>query len=308
MLTIFALPKPFQGQINVIQRNALCSWLMLRPSCQIILFGDENGTAAVARELGLIHVKEVAKNEFGTPLLNDSFERAQRLAEHDIVCYVNSDIILLKEFTLAVEEVKQGSMNFLAIGECWNLDIVNPVDFGRSDWDEHLRGLVNQNGTPRGPWALDYFVFPRGFYENVPPFAMGRAYFDNWLVWKAIAQKAQVVDLTDSTTVIHQNHHYDHVCGGQQWVYRGAEAIRNTNLGGGISRRYCILDATHYLDHSGLKRNFLNKLNWSMLKIWRKRIWYLILDSTRPLRHSLGVRTDGFQRFKAFLHWKRKDV
>lgn len=308
MLTIFALPKPFQGQINVIQRNALRSWLMLRPPCQIILFGDENGTADAAREFGAIHAKEVAKNDFGTPLLNDLFKKAQRLAEHDIVCYVNSDIMLLNEFTLAVQRVRQHLKNFLVVGQCWNLDVGNPVDFGRSDWDQYLRGLVKENGQARGPWAIDYFVFPRGFYRQMPPFAIGRAYFDNWLIWKAIVQKAQVVDLTHSATVIHQNHHYAHVDGGQQWVYRGAEAIHNTNLGGGISRRYCILDATHYLEPSGLKRNFFNKLNWSMLKIWKKRIWYLILDSTRPLRHSFGIRSDIFQKFKAFLLRKKKPI
>jgi hypothetical protein len=308
MLTIFALPKPFQGQIDIIQRNAIGSWLMMRPPCQITLFGDEKGTADAAKEFGVLHQKEVVKNDFGTPLLSDLFKKAQRLAENDMMCYVNSDIILLNEFMLAVQRLRQHAKDFLAIGQCWNLDLGNPVDFERSDWDQHLRSLVKQEGEARGPWAIDYFVFPRGFYKQIPPFAVGRAYFDNWLIWKAIAQKAQVVDLTSFVTVIHQNHDYAHVEGGQQWVYRGPEAILNTNLGGGISRRYCILDATHYLDPSGLRRNFFHKLNWSMLKIWKKRIWYLIFDSTRPLRHSLGIRSDIFQKFKSFLLRKRRTI
>jgi hypothetical protein len=45
MLTIFAIPKPFRGHIGVIQRNAICSWLELRQACEIILLGDDEGTA-----------------------------------------------------------------------------------------------------------------------------------------------------------------------------------------------------------------------------------------------------------------------
>jgi len=292
----------------MIQRNALRSWSMLRPRCQILLFGDEIGTADIAREFDVIYAKEVVKNDFGTPLLNDLFNKAQQLAEHETMCYVNSDIILLNKFSTAVHRVRQSFKNFLAVGQCWNLDLKNLVNFERSDWDESLRRQVKREGRARGPWGIDYFVFPRGFYKQIPPFAIGRAYFDNWLIWQAIAQKAHVVDLTLSATVIHQNHNYAHVEGGQQWVYRGAEAIHNTNLGGGISRRYCILDASHYLGPSGLKRNFFNKISWSMLKIWKKRFWYLILDSTRPLRHSFGLRSDIFEKFKSFLLRKRKTI
>lgn len=301
MLTLFALPKPFQGHIEVIQRNALQSWIRLRPHCQIILFGDEKGTADIAREFGLTHVPQVNKNDFGTPLLNDLFSNAQRLTEHATMCFVNSDIILFQDFSLAVQHVRQHFAKFLAVGQCWNLDLSLAVDFERPDWDDWLRTRVKREGQARGPWAIDYFVFPRASYNDIPAFALGRAYFDNWLIWKAIAQKTQVVDFSPVATVIHQNHDYSHIAGGQHWVYRGPEAVQNVNIGGGISRRYCILDATFRLTPSGPKRNLLNKLNWTMLKIWQKRTWYFILDCTRSLRHSLGIRSDVMQRFIALL-------
>ncbi len=31
MITIFAIPKPFKGHIDVIQRNAIQSWTKLSP-------------------------------------------------------------------------------------------------------------------------------------------------------------------------------------------------------------------------------------------------------------------------------------
>ena len=51
MFTIFTIPKPFQGHIGTIQRNAIQSWTLLHPRPEIILFGSEAGTAQVAAEL-----------------------------------------------------------------------------------------------------------------------------------------------------------------------------------------------------------------------------------------------------------------
>ncbi len=48
MLTIFTAPKSFYGHIGVIQTNAIRSWLLLCPECEIILFGGEEGIAEVA--------------------------------------------------------------------------------------------------------------------------------------------------------------------------------------------------------------------------------------------------------------------
>ena len=47
MLTIFSTPKPFQGHIGVIQRNAIGSWKQLHPDVEIVLFGDDEGAAEV---------------------------------------------------------------------------------------------------------------------------------------------------------------------------------------------------------------------------------------------------------------------
>ena len=76
MLTIFGIPKPFEGHFGVIQRNAIQSWTRLSPRCQVLLFGDETGTAEMAAEVGAQHIPKVERNEFGTPLLQDLFRQA----------------------------------------------------------------------------------------------------------------------------------------------------------------------------------------------------------------------------------------
>lgn len=162
--------------------------------------------------------------------------------------------------------------------------------------------MIKQEGKNRGPWGIDYFIFPREFFNNLPPFALGRAYYDNWLIWKALNLKGSVVDATDRITAIHQNHDYSHVSGGWHEAYRGKEVIENVRIGGGLSRRYCIYDATHFLTPLGLKRNLIRNFHWETLKIKKKRLPYLIKDLTRPLRHTIGIRNNKSLLFKSFFN------
>lgn len=64
MLTIFSCPKPFRGHINIIQRNAIRSWTLLQARPEIILIGNEEGTAEVCKEFGLRHIPDVERNEY----------------------------------------------------------------------------------------------------------------------------------------------------------------------------------------------------------------------------------------------------
>src|SRR2546423_8487781 len=101
MLTIFSTPKPFRGHLAITQRNAIISWTRLHADCEIILFGNEDGVADVADELGVRHEADVLRNEHNTPYVSHLFERAQAIAKHHLSCYVNCDIILLTDFPLS---------------------------------------------------------------------------------------------------------------------------------------------------------------------------------------------------------------
>src|SRR5258707_13164348 len=102
MLTIFTTAKAFRGHFNVIQRNALKSWTLLHPDVEVILFGDDAGAAEIARELRLRHEPYVARSEQGSKRLDYMFSTARGIARHDILCYVNCEIILMDEFLQAV--------------------------------------------------------------------------------------------------------------------------------------------------------------------------------------------------------------
>lgn len=302
MVTLFAIPKAFRGHTEVIQRNAIGSWARLGRGSRVILFGDEEGTAEVARELHLEHAPEVARNEFGTPLVSALFHEARKLATHDALCYVNSDVMLLGDFLPALERVRARGRRFLMIGECWNLDLRTPVPFVDPSWQAQILRQVSECAVRRGSWYIDYFAFSRDLYHELPAFAVGRAGFDNWLVWKARALGATVVNATRVVTAVHQQHDYSHVRGGRAWSYGGPEAVRNVQLAGGRKHLYRIDHASHLLTSRWLRRQ-LPRPGWTRFDYhwdaWLGRVTWLVVEATRPVRHRLGLRPATFRRIRA---------
>lgn len=244
MLTIFSIPKPFRGHTGIIQRNAITSWTLLRPRPQIILLGDDEGTADVAKKLNVHHCPEVSRNEYGTPLVDDLFAKAHNQAKYDVLCYVNADIILMGDFMNAVRRVARWRRRFLVIGQRWDVDIDKRLDFGER-WEDTLHANTAKDGRLHLPEGIDYFVFPRGTWAEIPPFAIGRTAWDNWLVYAARAQGAVVVDATRVVTAVHQNHDYGHIPNGQEGAWKGSEAQRNRILADG--GRHDVDDATWLL-------------------------------------------------------------
>ena len=301
MFTLFTIPKAFKGHIDVIQRNAIQSWMRLHPEIEIILFGTDEGTAEVAREFHLRHEPHVERNEFGTILLNSVFLQAQQLARYDAVCYVNCDILLLDDFTRALGTVTAAHKEFLMVGQRTDVDIHNPWPFDRSTWQTELRDFAARTGKTRPPNWIDYFAFSRGLYgPDLPPFAIGRTHWDDWLVWKVLTSGKPVVDATPVVLAVHQNHDYNHHPQGEAGVWRGIEAARNAQLAGGWAHLRTIAHATETLGVGGVRPNISR--HWAETKrrcqavgrffyydVWQP-ISFAALNWTRPLRTALGLR------------------
>lgn len=300
MLTLFTIPKSFRGHIKVIQTNAIQSWTLIQPACEITLFGNDEGTAEIAARFGIQHVPDVERNEYGTPLVNSLFNAAQKLATHDYMAYVNADIILMSDFVNAIQQIqKQPS---LIIGRRWDLNVEEPLDFGDPDWEERLRARLAKEGKLHGLSGMDYFVFPRGLYCDILPFAIGRTAWDNWLVYKARSLKLPVIDATQVVTIVHQNHGYDHITAVKEYEgqvdRKGIESERNRELLGGIHHAYKLLDATHHLTPTGLKSTMTMSLRY--LVHWILRLpemhpyWIPLVQIIKVLRYlhsSLRSRT-----------------
>ena len=245
MLTLFSIPKPFAGRIATIQGNAIQSWTRLRPGCEVILFGDDAGVQEAAGQFHARHIPDVTRNEFGTPLLDSVFDRVEREASHPLLCYVNADIILRKDFLAAVQSIPFGK--FLMVGRRWDIDLKEAIDFTDDGWDGPLEQLRTRQGTLHPSTGIDYFVFPRRLVGGLPPFAVGRPGWDNWFIYRARSLGIPVVDATRVTTVIHQNHDYTHVKEAIDNTAEGPEGERNRKLVGGWQNVFYIRDATHVL-------------------------------------------------------------
>lgn len=252
MLTLFAIPKPFRGHVGLIQRNAILSWMQLQPRPEIILLGDDEGTAEIAQELNLKHVPDIARNDQGTPLLNSLFELAQAQGNGPLYCYVNADIVLLPDFMTAIQGVR--FERFMMTGQRWNLDMTERLMF-EPGWERPLRDRITQTGQLEGPQAMDYFIFTRDTYTDIPPFAIGRLCWDNWMLYNALRLGIPLIDATPAITAVHQNHDYNHHPQGREGVFLGIEAQRNLQLLGGEHHTYFMLDlASWVMTPQGLQR------------------------------------------------------
>jgi hypothetical protein len=205
------------------------------------VLGDEEGIAEAARDLGVGHVGGLELTPRGAPRLDSAFALADEAASEPLRCYVNADIVLGPDLLAAAKAVDAVSDRFLIVGQSF------------------------EDGKARGAAALDWFVFTPGLFGDVPPFALGRACFDNWLIWQA-RQVGIVVDATHDVRAVHQAHAYGHVPGGVEETYYGEDAARNLELAGGKSRLYTLHDASHVLRRGSLRRN------WGAAFRWRENV------------------------------------
>lgn len=207
MITIFTIPKPFTDpHIRIIQRNAIQNWIKLNPAVEVILLGDDEGVAENAREFGIKHIPEVKLSQWGTPLINSAFELVRTQATNDLMMYVNADIIFTKSLIETIKHVP--SDKFLMIGRRQDLDITSPIDFSTSAWEQEIIGKAKANGKLHSPAGIDYFIFRKASYIELPPLIVGRVNWDSWMIWNARHVGLPIIDATKVILAIHQNHGY----------------------------------------------------------------------------------------------------
>jgi len=245
LITIFSAPKPFTNpHIATIQRNAIQSWTHLT-DVEVFLIGEEEGLAETAVELGIRHLPNVARNESGTPLVSSIFDLARQNSESPLLCYVNADIILLPDLIDAARLLSKLE-NFLLVGQRWDVDVTDAIDFS-GEWTSRVAALAKEKGSLHIPAGSDYFLFPKNCYADMPPFAIGRAGWDNWMIYKSRKEHWSTVDGTESVMIVHQNHDYSHLPNNQPH-YKLPESLENKQMAGGkVVTRFQLVDADRRL-------------------------------------------------------------
>ena len=305
LITLFSAPKPFTApHIATIQRNAIKSWTLL-PEAEVILLGEETGLAEAARELGVKHLSNVARNPSGTPLISSMFELARENSTGDLLCIINADMILMSDFVEAAMESRSlllekrsashSTPNFVLLSQRWDLDVTQPLEFS-DGWQNRLSSMVHRQGSLHRPAGSDFFLFPRSCYTDIPDFTIGRAGWDNWMIYKARKEKWPVIDCTPSVLIVHQNHDYSHLPGGKPH-YEHPETDENIRLAGGQANiRYTILDSTHLLAGGKLTRPKMTSLRFTRkFELFLRKVFFFLPENmieniARPKRWQKRIQ------------------
>lgn len=295
LITLFSAPKPFTNpHIAMIQRNAIKSWTLL-PDVDVILLGEEEGLADAASELGVRHIATVERNANGVPLISSMFKLARENSNSDLLCIINADMVLMSDFVEAAKQSVKLKDKFVLLSQRWDLDVTAPLDFS-GDWSRGLRSKVNGQGQLHRPAGSDFFLFPRSCYADIPTFTIGRAGWDNWMIYKARKENWAVIDCTPSVMIVHQNHDYSHLPGAKPH-YDHPETNENIRLAGGQANvRYTILDSTHQLVGDTLARPKMTSLRFTRkLELFLRSVFFFLPESVleniaRPKRWQKRIK------------------
>ena len=231
MITLFATPRDFSGIYKTIQENAFSSWRSLSPEIQIIIFGDSVGAKENAIKINAEYVVNIKCSDKGVPLLSDLFIQADKLAKYPIMTFINADIILPNNFLESIVILSSSLDKYLMVGHRWDMDVEEKIKF---DDLNHQKGFWNNakdKSIKHNCTAIDYFIYKRNQWKNIPDFIIGRLGYDNWLIWNARRRFIPVVDASDFLMVIHQNHEsIYHTIKHNPKQYNDKEANHNFNL------------------------------------------------------------------------------
>eukprot|EP00897_Mesotaenium_endlicherianum_P000342 jgi/Mesen1/10308/ME000079S09733 len=238
--------KGEEGLKSDTQRNALLSWLRLEHEPSIFLVGNHSSFHDLAREFpGRVHVEpEVDTNLYGVPLVNSLLGRAVA-ARTNLSMVVYADTVLLNnDFASAVRKAAANFGDFVLVGIRWDIvrlpegitaveALVSRAAAGDVDGagagagasaatlaavaeeEEGVRQILTRHGRLRTRKSADYWVWNNNSPSvpltrtPVPPFALGRGWYDGWLTDAMIGAGArEVVDVSLAVFAIHVPHRH----------------------------------------------------------------------------------------------------
>lgn len=272
MISILSSPKPWVGLAAVHQYNAIQSWLALHPDVEVILYGDAPGTATACQRLGVQHVPNIDSTSQGIPYFGAIAEHASNYAKHELLSYVNCDILFTKDMLETFEHVPFAW--FLMIGQRIDLAKNAFIDMTKADCLKELECLVVSGKAELHPPAgSDYFVFRKFTWKGLPKVVIGRGGYDNALINYCLKLNIPVIDASLSIKAIHQNHDYNHVQQGEKEIFCGVDAAINRAV---IKSKYIptLLNADWLIKRNQLKKNYCRG-------DWLQHFW-----SSRLVKHN----------------------
>jgi hypothetical protein len=168
--------------------------------------GDDNGSLQICEEHGIQYVPDIEKNEYNTPVFSDMVKKADSLAIYPYILHLSSDIIIFQDVVKALQSIKNTFQSFCAVCRKWDTDLDELLRFDDPSWIETAKA----NGDPSMITSGDFYLYTKGFWDDLPPFVVGRSYCDSYLFHQASERKL-MINLSPAVTIMHQKHDYKHV-------------------------------------------------------------------------------------------------
>jgi len=248
-ISFFSTPKKFEGHNGIIQTNAVNSWLRIKGEVEIILLGEEDIPKEL-KEKGIKINKNIETDVEGRPLISSLFEVGEKIAKNEVVCYINSDIILEEDFLEKFKDIINKENKFLIIGRRIDQNITTKIN--NKDWNSIFK--IAEKSPKQLEWYIDYFCFKKGLIKQIPKFSVGRVGWDNWVIYKAISNGAKVIDASEDIIAIHQNHSFGKY-NSRAEMKRSEGDKKNITLAGGRDYFFGITDAPFILKNGELEKN-----------------------------------------------------
>tara|TARA_B100000287_G_scaffold430029_1_gene484485 strand:+ start:3089 stop:3973 length:885 start_codon:yes stop_codon:yes gene_type:complete len=208
MITIFTTPKDFENEFKLIQENAINSWRAISNDIEIIIMGNSYGAKEMSDQVQATFIQNVPSSDDNIPTIPGLFETAEKNANNELLCYVNADIILPDNFLHTIEIIRNLRRKFLAVGHRWDLNIKKKINFYDEKEKKTFWNYAKKNSEKHAPTGIDYFIFRKRTFNNLPNLVIGRFGWDNWLLWYSRRNFMALIDLSANVFAVHQNHSY----------------------------------------------------------------------------------------------------
>jgi hypothetical protein len=196
--------KPISNEkLKTIQYNSINSWKWIDCEKEILIFNRDESIKNMCDELKVTNIDDYESSEFSDlPTWRTMRDKAVEIAnDDDIIIWVNSDIVFDDTLYFTISELKLSLSEFILTGKRKNW----PNYWRLNDKEEISKIEFDKIGNE---YEVDYFIFNKKHFSDLPKFFIARMRFDNYLLKMAIDNVEYTLDSTFAINSYHHQHGY----------------------------------------------------------------------------------------------------
>ncbi|MCX7971171.1 MAG: hypothetical protein N3A57_06370 [Negativicutes bacterium] len=207
-LVLITFRKPDSAENLLALHNSLNSWRNVLPGARIVVVGCRGASEFSDGRMVFDECLPSWCDERQPMWMPELLEIPQKNHPARFYCLLNPDIIITSSVARAVsvlmDAYRDSSKKMLAIGRRINLTVREKLEFD-NDWEFRLGKAVAERGNDEGFCAIDFHLFTAGLFCELPAIYC-RHGTDQVLIYSALSDNADVVDISDQACIIHQVH------------------------------------------------------------------------------------------------------